>query len=64
MSFEKTLNDTDLRALSVAMSALVADSCDSRRAALYLGVSAHRMKRLIVQHRVEWPRGSVGKETT
>ena len=27
MSFEKTLNDTDLRALSVAMSALVADSC-------------------------------------
>lgn len=27
MNFEKTLNDTDLRALSVAMSALVADSC-------------------------------------
>ncbi len=27
MSFEKTLNDTDLRALSVAMYALVADSC-------------------------------------
>lgn len=29
MSFEKTLSDTDLRALTVAASALVADSCMS-----------------------------------
>jgi hypothetical protein len=35
------------------------EECGSiARAALYLGVSDRRMKRLIVQHRVEWPRTS------
>ena len=42
---------------------MVMEECGSiARAALYLGVSNHRMKRLIVQHRVEWPRGSASKE--
>ena len=44
---------------------MVMEECGSiARAALYLGVSNHRMKRLIVQHRVEWPRGSESKEST
>jgi len=38
---------------------MVMEECGSiARAALYLGVSDHRMKRLIVQHRVEWPRAA------
>ena len=42
---------------------VVMEECGSiARAALYLGVSDHRMKRLIVQHRVEWPRGSGSTE--
>lgn len=59
------LDDTIVHALSESdpanpddvTAALVKGGSITGGAAV-LGVSAHRMKRLIIQHRIEWPRGS------
>ena len=39
------------------VSAALAQGGSIREGAKVLGVSTHRMKHLIIQHRVEWPRG-------
>lgn len=39
------------------VTAALAEGGSIREGAKVLGVSTHRMKHLIVQHRVEWPRG-------